>query len=170
MPLDGVVWVLVMFTQLDWRTSGYAASNWRQSCSGVASGSLWITRMDQHSTCFSNNLIYLLSFTRCNAFYMEEIRNSLSNRMKGHSSFTVLHNLLLPVAIYTKSYQLSFKRRQECDTYLTHVCRHHWSRKSPMTIDEIGAFSQHWWKPQYWLKAPISSIFIRLFLLLTRVR
>ena len=35
------------------------------------------------------------------------------------------------------------KRREESDTYLTHVCRHCWSRKSLMKIDEIGAFSQH---------------------------
>jgi hypothetical protein len=35
-----------------------------------------------------------------------------------------------------------FKRREESDTYLTHVCRHHWSRKSPMKIDEIGTLSQ----------------------------
>ena len=24
------------------------------------------------------------------------------------------------------------KRREECNTYLTHVCRYHWSRKSPV--------------------------------------
>ena len=24
------------------------------------------------------------------------------------------------------------KRMEECDTYLTHVCRHHWSRESPV--------------------------------------
>jgi hypothetical protein len=24
------------------------------------------------------------------------------------------------------------KRKEECDTYLTHVCRHHWSGKSPV--------------------------------------
>jgi hypothetical protein len=32
------------------------------------------------------------------------------------------------------------KRREECETYLTQVYRHHWSRESPMKIDEIGAF------------------------------
>ena len=35
------------------------------------------------------------------------------------------------------------KRREENNTFLTHVCRHCWGRKSPMTIDEKGAFSQH---------------------------
>ena len=36
------------------------------------------------------------------------------------------------------------KWRDESDTYLTPICRHHWSRKSPMKIEEItGAFSQH---------------------------
>ena len=36
------------------------------------------------------------------------------------------------------------KSREESDTYLTHVCRHNWSRKSLVKIDEIsGAFSQH---------------------------
>ena len=33
------------------------------------------------------------------------------------------------------------KRREESDTFLNHVCRHDWSRKSPVNIDEIGAFS-----------------------------
>ena len=37
-----------------------------------------------------------------------------------------------------------FKRREECDIYLTHVCRHRWRRKSSMKIDEIGAFIQHY--------------------------
>ena len=36
------------------------------------------------------------------------------------------------------------KWREESDTYLPRVCRHHWSRNSPMKIEEItGAFSQH---------------------------
>ena len=34
-------------------------------------------------------------------------------------------------------------RREENDTYLTHLCRHCWSRKSLVKIDEIGVFSQH---------------------------
>ena len=34
------------------------------------------------------------------------------------------------------------KRREESDSYLTRVCRHHWSRKSLVKIEEIsGAFS-----------------------------
>ena len=67
------------------------------------------------------------------------------------------------------------KRREDSKTYLTHVCRHHWSKKSPVKIDEIsGAFSEStlsvyiysWWKPQCCLKAPdILSIFNKLFLL-----
>jgi len=35
------------------------------------------------------------------------------------------------------------KRREENNPYLTHVCRHPWSRKFLVKIDEIGAFSQH---------------------------
>jgi hypothetical protein len=35
------------------------------------------------------------------------------------------------------------KRREESDTYLTHVCRHCWSRKSPMKIQEISAFIRY---------------------------
>ena len=33
------------------------------------------------------------------------------------------------------------KRRDECDTYLTHVCRHHWSRKpdKKMKYKELSA-------------------------------
>ena len=33
------------------------------------------------------------------------------------------------------------KRREESNTYLTHVCRHRWSRKSLVKIEEIGAFA-----------------------------
>ena len=37
------------------------------------------------------------------------------------------------------------KRREERDTYLTHVYRHCWSRKILAKIDEIsGAFRQHY--------------------------
>ena len=36
------------------------------------------------------------------------------------------------------------KRREECDTYVTHVCRHHQSRQITMKMDETGAFSQHY--------------------------
>jgi len=39
--------------------------------------------------------------------------------------------------------KIILKRRKECDTYLTHICRHCWSRKGPVKIDEIGAFDQH---------------------------
>ena len=67
------------------------------------------------------------------------------------------------------------KRREESNTCLTNVCRHRRSRQITMKMDETGAFSQHcgfhqlylysWWKPQYWLKAPVSSIFIVICLL-----
>ena len=33
------------------------------------------------------------------------------------------------------------KRREESDTYLTHVCRHRWSRKISMKVDGVEAFS-----------------------------
>ena len=32
-----------------------------------------------------------------------------------------------------------FERREECDTYLTHIREHRWRRKSLMKIEEI-----HW--------------------------
>ena len=35
------------------------------------------------------------------------------------------------------------KWREEIDTYLTRVCKHSWSRKSPVKIEEITSFSQH---------------------------
>jgi hypothetical protein len=35
------------------------------------------------------------------------------------------------------------KSREECDTYLTHVCRHRCSRQITMKVDVLGAFSQH---------------------------
>ena len=40
------------------------------------------------------------------------------------------------------------KRREECDAYLTHVCRHHWSRKSPVKRLNIRSF-----QPKLWLSA-----------------
>jgi hypothetical protein len=34
--------------------------------------------------------------------------------------------------------------REESNTYLTHICKHSWSGKHPVEIEEIiGAFSQH---------------------------
>ena len=32
------------------------------------------------------------------------------------------------------------KRREECDTYLTHICRHRWGRGSPVKRLNIGSF------------------------------
>ena len=36
------------------------------------------------------------------------------------------------------------KRREESDTYLTHACRHRWSRKSMVKIDEMSFQSTLW--------------------------
>ena len=39
----------------------------------------------------------------------------------------------------------TLNRAKESDTYLTRVSRHHWSRKSPVKLEQIsGAFSAHW--------------------------
>jgi hypothetical protein len=35
----------------------------------------------------------------------------------------------------------SFKRREECNTYLTHVCRHHWSRESQLSSNIVAFIS-----------------------------
>ena len=40
------------------------------------------------------------------------------------------------------------KRREGCDTYLTHVCRHHWSRGSPVKRLNIRSF-----QPTLWLSS-----------------
>ena len=32
------------------------------------------------------------------------------------------------------------KRRVECDTYLTHICRHRWSRENPVKVWNIRSF------------------------------
>ena len=37
--------------------------------------------------------------------------------------------------------KIRYFKREESDTYLTHVSRHYWSRKSSMKIDGIVAFS-----------------------------
>ena len=39
-----------------------------------------------HATCSSSNLIYLLTCTQCDSFYVGETRNGLSARMNGQQS------------------------------------------------------------------------------------
>ena len=65
------------------------------------------------------------------------------------------------------------KRREECHTYLTHVCRHYWGIKSPVKIWNLRSCQTtlwllsavdidslySWWKPQYWVKTPYIFIF-----------
>ena len=59
----------------------------------------------------SSNLIYILTCILCDAFYIGEIRSSLSTRTSGHQSSTNNpNNLSLLVAIYTKSHQLQHFR------------------------------------------------------------
>ena len=58
-----------------------------------------------HVTCSSNNIIYLLTFTQCDALYVSETKNSLSTRMNGHHTSSDNPDYLrLPVAIHTKSH------------------------------------------------------------------
>ena len=35
------------------------------------------------------------------------------------------------------------KGSEESDTYLNHVCRHHWSGQIMMKVDVLGAFQQY---------------------------
>ena len=42
------------------------------------------------------------------------------------------------------------KRREECNTYLTHVYRHHWSRESPVKRCNIRSF-----QPALWLSSAV---------------
>ena len=63
-----------------------------------------------HADCKSMNLIYQLKCSECNAFYIGETRNSLSNRMNGHRFTTTVSNPDLPVAIHTKSHQIPFQK------------------------------------------------------------
>ena len=58
------------------------------------------------------------------------------------------------------------KRREDCNTYLTHVCRHHYSGENPVKRWNIRSANTvafiscncfyRLWKPQRWLKAPLS--------------
>ena len=51
---------------------------------------------------------------------------------------------IFPCFPFTLHLQLGkIKRREAFNTYLTRVCRHRWSRKRMVKIDEIRAFSQH---------------------------
>ena len=51
----------------------------------------------------------------------------------------------LTLWITNYSYKKLFKWREECNTYLTHICRHR--------------YVYSWWKSQFWLKAPYISSF-----------
>ena len=70
------------------------------------------------------------------------------------------------------------KIRAECDTYLTHVCRHYSSGDSLEKRCDIKSFQPtlwlssvidvdwsvygySWWKPQCWLKTPYITSFLR---------
>ena len=68
---------------------------------------------------------------------------------------TLHHNTTLT---HTLIHDKMLKRRKECDTYLTHVGRHRWSRQITMKGDVFGAFSQY--HGLCWLKAPNTSTFI----------
>ena len=63
------------------------------------------------------------------------------------------------------------KRREECNTYLTHICRHHWSRKSLVKRLKLRSFQPTLLlssavdkKPQCWLKAVSYSLSFHLVL------
>ena len=47
------------------------------------------------------------------------------------------------------------KRREVCDTYLNHVCRHQRNVENP-TKRWRSFYFYSWWKPQCWLKTPLS--------------
>ena len=47
------------------------------------------------------------------------------------------------------------KRREEWDTYLTHVCRYHWSRKSPVKRWNIRRF-----QPTLWLSSMMTCLWL----------
>ena len=55
------------------------------------------------------------------------------------------------------------KRREECDTYLTQVCRHQHSieKIKELSVNTMAFIScrsrlyNSWWKSQCWLKAPL---------------
>ena len=55
-----------------------------------------------------------------------------------HSNHLVIVTIATSVTYCSKIKNI-LKRREECDTYLTHVCRHRWSRKILMKIYELGA-------------------------------
>ena len=63
--------------------------------------------------------------------------------------------------IYNTGINYSIKRREESDTYPTHVCRHPRSGDSPENV-------YSWWRPQCWLKAPhILSFLWAIFAMMT---
>ena len=76
------------------------------------------------------NLIYQLQCKECSALYIGEIHRSHSNHMNGHCFITTVSNPDLPIAIHTKSHQISF---QHCwsvsvihklpDSTPDHICR-----------------------------------------------
>ena len=52
------------------------------------------------------------------------------------------------------------RRREECDTYLTHVCRRHWSGENPVNRLNIGSFQPKLWLSSATVLAESSLYFI----------
>ena len=48
-----------------------------------------------------------------------------------------------------------FKRREEYNTYLTHMCRHHCSGDSPVKRWNISSF-----QPTLWLSSPVDVVYV----------
>jgi len=44
---------------------------------------------------------------------------------------------------HTHSKDKKYFKKKGRERHLTQICKHRWSRKISMKIDEIGAFSQH---------------------------
>ena len=120
------------------------------------------------ATCSSSNLIYLLICTHCDAFYVRETKNSLSTTMNGHQSF---NNLPLLVAVYTKSYLITFNSCWNVCVFhylppnTNHITYHHLelvyqfilsSRRSPGIFVPLI-----WWSLNFSSKS-FSLLFLRL--------
>ena len=84
--------------------------------------------------------------------YMTPIYFQLSHIFGFHCSFQANEKCNKPhgkrrcqnvdiMKIDTQIKMTILKRREESDTYLTHVCRHYWSREILMEVDGIGATS-----------------------------
>ena len=131
------------------RTGIFSQHNWRRKpCAGDHPALGNHVLYDEHrNTENTNDSNPRSDRNRDKRRVLERIRNYLLHRIAcTHHTSSCLSSWEVS-AMLDLQYNLNsrdiLKWREESDTYLTHVCRHRWSRKILMKLDRIGTFNQH---------------------------